>query len=302
MNRLRYVAVFAVLALLSAPLYAQVMKVHYGDDVLRLNMTQLDSLSFNQEALVAPAAIEVDVTSQGEDGGGSMWAVEVAATLTDVNGNPVADGIPVQFSLGGEIGHIVNGFTGNAPMEGNPTPGVAYSVLRYHSQYTNEQTTVTASCFVPDGTVEDSYQMTLPIQEATGSLIVSPSNFNYDQHVPNPGYTQMLMQVHVRDGHDHPIANQLVHFSLQFGRVYDTDVLLPQNEQMPYAYTDENGVAERWLLITRTEGFPDPASPVNTCTLSVEVVGVEDTEIEPFTVFLYQGSGQVAEENEGDNR
>ncbi|MCB2200078.1 Ig-like domain-containing protein [bacterium] len=302
MNRLRYLAVFAAIVLLVAPLSAQTMKVHYGDDVLRLTMDQLDSLSFSEDSFVAPAQIELDVTSEGVDGGGAMWTIEVAATLTDDNGNPVADGIPVHFSLAGEIGHIVDGYTGNMPMSGNPTPGVAYSTLRYHSQYTNETVTANAACYVSGGTIEEEYMLHLPIQEATGSLIMSPSNFHYDQHVPNPGYSQILMQVYVLDGHNHPIANQQVHFSPQFGRVYDSEVLVPQNPQDPFANTNEDGFAERWLLITQSEAFPDPTAPINTCTVSVEMVGIEGANIEPFTIFLYQGGGFSVEASEGDDQ
>ena len=302
MNRLRILAVFTAIILIAAPLCAQTMLVHYGRDVLRLSMDELDSLSFSEESFVSPTQIELDVTSEGEDGGGAMWVIEVAATLTDANGNPVADGIPVHFSLLGDIGSIVDGYTGNMPLSGDPTPGVAYSQLRYHSQYTNETVIANAACYILGETREDSYTLRLPIQEASGSLIMSPSNFHFDQHVPNPGYTQILMQVYVFDGHNHPIANQSIHFSPQFGRVYDTETLLPQNPQSPYADTDENGVAERWLLCTQVEAFPDPTAPVNTCTVSVEVVGVEEVTIEPFTVFLYQGSGRTIDVDEGDNR
>lgn len=275
-----------------------------------LDAARTDSVVANYDgvAVVAgpPEYVDVDHRGEAEDAGGAVWLLEVSARVQDIMNNDVADGYQVIFTLDNEDAHIGDGFTGNVgPLTDSPEPGVAFTGLRYHSRLTNQAVNVSASVIRgSDGLLaNDTYTLVLPIQQAVGVMNVSPANFHFDQHVPNPGYAQIEVTIYVYDGHQHLINDQVLHYSPQFGRMYDTQTLLPQNPQRPYAVTgsgdyqsevpddDPEGICKRWLLITQTEAFPDPTAPVNTCTINAEIVGVEDSNIEPFTVFLYQGGG-----------
>ncbi|MCB2200726.1 hypothetical protein KQI63_15080 [bacterium] len=275
-----------------------------------LDAARTDSVVANYDgvAVVAgpPEYVEVDNRGEAEDGGGAVWLLEVSARVQDSMNNDVADGYQVIFTLDNEDAHIGDGFTGNiGPITDNPERGVAFTGLAYHSRLTNQVVNVSAQVIRgSDGLLAtDTYTLKLPIQRAVGVMNVSPSNFHFDQHVPNPGYAQILVTIYVYDGHQHLINDQEIHYSPQFGRMYDTATLLPQNPQRPYALTgpadyqsevpddDPEGVCKRYLLITQVEAFPDPTAPINTCTINAEIVGVEDANIEPFTVFLYQGGG-----------
>lgn len=278
-----------------------------------LNDARTDSIvaNFENVQVVAgpPANVEVDFNPTGEDGGGAVWRTEVSARVQDSRNNDVADGYQVFFSVESDsaIAHIGDGVTGNiSPITDLQTAGVAFTELRYQSLYTNKYVELIAT--VLDGLtgyeVQDRYTVQLPIQQPEAVLNVSPFNFSYSQH-PGPGYAQIALQLTVRDGHGHLIDDQKVHFSPQLGRIFTTSQLINTLPQTAFAYTgpmncnsngeiipdtddDPEGVANRWLLITFAEAFPDPNAPLSTCTISAEIVAEQDAAVEPTTIFLYR--------------
>ena len=271
------------------------------------NSTRTDSIIANYNGLQVVAGpaefVEIDYDEEAVDGGGAVWMLQISTRVQDIMNNDVADSVQVLYTVEPEIAHVTDGFTGNAGLiDEVPQPGVAFSTLLYQSRFTHDTITLTAS--VRRGSdgfyATDTYELELPIQLPIATMSATPSNFNYTLHVPHNGYAEIEVTIHVRDGHTHLINNQVVHFSPQMGRIYSTNQLLPQNPQTPYAITgpadydsvapddDPDGVCKRWLLITEDEAFPDPASPMNTCTIQAELYGEDDVTIEPVTIFLYR--------------
>ena len=46
-----------------------------------------------------PFQLDIDVNDDGEDAGGGAWAIEVSARVWDIHRNPVANRIPVVFTV-----------------------------------------------------------------------------------------------------------------------------------------------------------------------------------------------------------
>ena len=263
---------------------AQTMMLHYGTDTLRVSMADLDSLTFSGSGPLSPTNVDLNINPTAIEGGGGTWNLEVAALLTDVNGNPVGNGIPVQFSIEPVgVAMISNGVTGNPSPLGPSSDGYAYSTLAYGSRHTNETVTITATCFVPGGTLDATYELSLPVQQPYGILSANPTNYVFDE--TNPINCSIDLTTYIQDGHNSLIEGQMVHYSTQFGDVYATST--PGGNPDPYAVTDEDGVATRWFIATADDVFPDPASPMNNCTIEVEIVGT-DISLEPVIIFFYR--------------
>lgn len=111
------------------------------------------------------ANIELSVDDDGIDAGAGAWSVEVAALVTDLDGNPVRDHIPVVFTVEPEIANIDPGYTGNVGRSGNPTPGVAYADLVYNGVNSCDLIEITAEVQGDNGVILRTIRYVLPIQE-----------------------------------------------------------------------------------------------------------------------------------------
>ncbi|MDP8206802.1 MAG: Ig-like domain-containing protein [Candidatus Electryonea clarkiae] len=253
---------------------------------------------FTGLAIVAgpPAFAEIDVNEIGEDGGGAIWNVEVSARISDFLNNPVADSIAVQFEIiAGDEGNngqatIGDGFTGNEDVSGEVSPGVANTIMSYHSAATNDSVEIEAS--LVNNNIRGTYpDFNLPIQEAAGVLYGDPTNWNF-RNQPAPAVFDM--SVFVYDGHDHCIDDQLVRFLTDRGLYYTAAAGgQVRNEAMtgPRDYPvgldgDICGWAHRYLRITFDDAFPDPRILETTATANVEIIGYPDAAVEPVTLNL----------------
>jgi hypothetical protein len=268
-----------------------------------MNDSVLATYSAMQVIAGPPSSIDIDYDPDGEDGGGSVWHIEVAARVQDSRNNNVADGYSVEFTTNSDIAHFENdGVTGNpGPLGSEPQPGVAYSRLLYHSANTNQWITVTASTRRADGSmVESESTFRLPLQEAMGLLYAEPTNWNYTQMTSSP-YAVFALEMVVKDGHDHLINDQLVLFNTTHGRFYPTQAIAPNTA--PYAITgpadtiagqtddDPEGVARRYLLVLEDEAFLDPMSPLTLATVDCIIWGASDATVEPVNLQLMRNIG-----------
>ena len=79
--------------------------------------------------------------SSGVDMGSGMWKVQISALLNDIEGNPVAPGTAVWFSLPDNpewASVIPQAYVNNQNAMGDSLEGVAYTFLNYNGSYTNE--------------------------------------------------------------------------------------------------------------------------------------------------------------------
>jgi len=249
-----------------------------------------------------PDAIDIDIRREGFDGGGAIWDEEVSARVVDSRGNDVIDGYTVYFAVDHiEYAHILDqAITGNeSEHTSSITPGVAYTTLEYHSEHTNQNIEIYA--FVQDALgdlVSDTLQWKLPIQEPTGVLSVSPANFDFGDHEGDYGAFELRLEVY--DGHYTPINGQLVSFSPAKGRIFKTNDI-NNGVQEEFAITgpldfplipgapddpDQDGVANRWFLITEGEAFPDPSVGETQVQITASIHESPDSSVEPVTVFL----------------
>lgn len=270
------------------PVYAQTMKAHYPDRTVPLSLADLDSVTYSDEVMGAPASIQLSVNRRAEDAGGAVWLLSAAALVLDQHGQPAEDGIEVGFSINTEDADIGDGLTGNESVFEQTIPGVAFSSLRYHSNLSHQPVRLIAHCETEDGFIRDTLFVTLPGQDPVGVMSVSPANFHFDQEAGD--YAVFELNIYVYDGHQHLIGG-MAHISPQFGRIYETDTVPPVGEQSPWAEIGEGGVATRYLVVHRSEAFRNPALVESSCRVDAEIPGFPGTRIESFTIFLYQNGG-----------
>ncbi len=264
--------------------------------------------TFNDIRVVAgpPAAISLDINSEGIDGGGSMWNVEVSAMITDILNNPVKNGIAVQFITSASnpdsttpAGIGDDGiFTGNEDEDGLSTPGVANTIMSYHSAQTNRLVDITVQVMPESGQILEATftDIVLPIQMAAGGLDADPANYYFEEVDPDL-YSRHEMYAYVYDGHYHWINNQEVLYSTTRGYYSATStpnamtrenraITGPVDNRPPFTDSDDNGYAMRYLIIPFPEAFPDPRILETTATAEVTIVGYPETSVEPVTITL----------------
>lgn len=285
MKQVTIVLLIAVL-MVGGSAFAQTMKMHYGDDVLRISMSDMDSLTFSQDDFRMPAYIQIDHNPVGEDEGGALWSIDVLANLSDINAHTVMNGLPVAFSISppGFVS-ISDAYTGNMSGPGMPLDGIAATKLLYHSSHTNEVFQVTATYYRQGEPLVATYDLILPVQDPSGVVLSNPANFNFARH--GDEWAAFEIQGTIYDGHGYAVGGQRVLFVSQFGAFYDTDQLPPVGEPSAYGETDGDATVRKYLVLSRAEAFPDPTNPVNNCSIQMHILGFEDAGSEPVTVFLY---------------
>jgi hypothetical protein len=248
-----------------------------------------------------PYSIEVDYNPTGVQQGSSIYNLEISARVQDIDNNDVEDGYSVSFWVVPEVAHVWDiGITGNpGPISNEPTPGVAYSALSYHSARTNEVVTINALINRYGGLepARSQIDLKLPIQSAQATMYVTPLNWDYGENGGDACVCTVSLEV--RDGYGHLINGQEVLFGSTKGRFMTID-----NPNIPFdpeyrAITgpveldgtpddDPEGVAVRYFHATFDEAFPDPQVPQTTIQLMAEIVGAVNASVEPITIYLYQ--------------
>ncbi len=261
--------------------------------------------TFSQLRVVAgpPSSVDLDINNDGVDGGGSIWNVEVAARITDELNNPVRDSIAVQFITAAWDPDSTNpatigfhSFTGNPDQDDVTTPGVAHTIMSYHSAQTNRYVNITVQVMPDQAEVlEATFQhILLPIQEPNGGLDADPQNYYYADNIGNSVHE---MYAYVYDGHLHWVNNQEVLYATTRGSYYKSQtpnpmmrenraITGPREYNSPVPDNDDDGYAMRYLIIPFVEAFPDPRILETTATAEVFIVGYPETSVEPVTITL----------------
>jgi hypothetical protein len=176
-------------------------------------------LSTVQVVAGPPAAIDIDVNDDGDDAGGGTWQIPVSARVYDAHLNPVANNIPVGFTvIPDDIATIDPGFTGN-DIGAGATQGLAYAFLYYHSVKTFEPFTIQAEVQVANGQITAQRQHKLPLQDGTLELNVDPQNWMFDRGRPDDTCLVRVWVV-LQDGHQINIDNGPILFRTDRARFF----------------------------------------------------------------------------------
>jgi len=216
--------------------------------------------------------------SSGTDMGSGMWKVQISALLNDIEGNPVASGTHVFFSLPEEpewASVVASAYVNNINAMGDSLAGVAYSYLNYHGTHTNDVISIRIETGVGD--VFEG-ELVLPIQQPTIDIAAVPLHVDWWAiPYPTPEYMTTEIRITVKDGQNNPIDNQMVVFSTTLG-----EPLEPYPPDTGDPYTGLTGIVngENGRLNKEVEFFyaecppPVPAPPgTTTGTVTAQILG-----------------------------
>jgi hypothetical protein len=218
-----------------APFIPGMASVHYiagdqaGEAILRAWAPERrngDSIIYSNEVRIALAPRvaqmgEISFDRVGSDAGRSYWRIPVWVALTDEEGEPVRNGVRVEFEVTGDSTSMDDGQTGNDVGLGS-SPGVAYSLLRYHSVETFDSVTVTAQVVVGGEAIRSALRFPLPLQQGELRLNVEPQNWFWTRNRPNDSCLIRLYTV-LYDGHQILMNNAPILFGAEAGRLYWRD-------------------------------------------------------------------------------
>lgn len=223
--------------------------------------------------------------SSGEDMGSGMWKVQISALLNDIEGNPVAPGTAVFFSLpdNPEWASVVpQAYVNNQNAMGDSLAGVAYTYLNYSGCHTNE----TIDVRIASG-IDDIFEgeLVLPIQFPTIDIAAVPLHLDWWETPPNPPYPQHLsteIRLIVLDGQNNPIDNQVIVFSTSLGEPLEP---YPPDTGDPYTgltgiVNEEHGRLNKEVEIFYGEcpapGTAPPGTTTGTITALILGTGVSN--------------------------
>lgn len=240
-----------------------------------------------------PFDLDIDVNDAGTDVGGGSWVIEVSARIWDQYRNPVADRIPVIFSITEQNASITPGYTGNDGRNGSPTRGIAYADLVYHSLNTFNDIEITATVQAPGGIITGSRIHKLPLQQGELELNVDPANWMFSGE--NPQATIRVWAI-LKDGHQILINDAPILFTTNRARFYYIDNRGQYREYYPEAsrkYTgsigEENGTATVYLRAIEPNIFLDPFTLEVTVQINATVEGYLDVSADPAFIFFTRG-------------
>lgn len=245
-----------------------------------------------------PFRMSVAFDRRGVDAGGGTWELEVSAHVWDVHRNPVADEIPVIFTVDPQVAVIDPGYTGNENRNGETSPGVAYSMLRYHSLNTFSPITISAEIVVPAGSIVADLATVLPLQRGRVLLNVDPESWMMDRDRPNDSCLIRVWAT-VLDGHDVSINDAPVIFTTSRGRLYWKNLRLngryiPFFPEVVRRFTglvnqennEPRGVATVYLRAPMEDIFLDPFTLEYTVRVNAQVEGYDDAVADPVSIFF----------------
>lgn len=243
-----------------------------------------------------PFSLDIDVNNNGSNALGGAWKIEVSARVFDMYRNPVADNIPVVFTVDPAIASISSGYTGNRSSVNTSEPGLAYANLIYQSGVTFSQVTITTSVATPLGRITGSKLHTLPLQDGVLELNLDPGNWRFERSRPNDIASIRVWAV-LKDGHLVEINNAPVLFLTDRSQLYWFN-----NQSRSYIpfypnparkltgvqdalHNELPGQATVYLRGVMNDFFLDDITIVEDAQVTASVEGYEDVRAEP--VFVY---------------
>ena len=247
--------------------------------------------------IISTVEFSIGGHSSGVDMGSGMWKVQISALLNDIEGNPVAPGTAVWFSLPDNpewASVIPQAYVNNQNAMGDSLAGVAYTYLNYNGSYTNEIIDVRIESGIGD--IFEG-ELVLPIQFPVIDIAAVPLHIDWTQY-NNPSdwrdHTAALspyVEITVMDGQNNLIANQEIIFTSTLGTpVFDTQFnMAPTNPSFTPAHsglTDETGHLIRYFRFYKYE-CPEPVpSPPGTTTGSITALILGTNTSNQVTVIL----------------
>jgi hypothetical protein len=225
-----------------------------------------------------PASIVIYPSEIADDGGGSIWDLEVSALVLDALNNAVRCSVAVFFEVTPDTAQILSASVGTCNLDKNGVrrAGTAYTTLRYLSPATNQQIAITARTAAPNP-VQATILFQLPIQTPFLDLICTPNAWNFTERNVNP--SQIWCTAYVQDDHETFINGAEVVFTTQRGRLYSaatggTEITDGRRFTGPAGSSPQNtsGMCFVWLRGDEDFVFPGPVPEV-TCEVRAEVEG-----------------------------
>jgi hypothetical protein len=249
-----------------------------------------------------PELMDIDVNNNGFDAGGGSWVVEVSARIYDAWRNPVADHIPVAFTVDPDIATINPAYTGNVNMAGDSFPGLAFTNLTYNSDNTFDTLTIRALVENPNGEVPGELLYTLPLQQGELQLNCSPTNWMFVRppagEEGDPCFIRLWAVA--TDGHQRLINNEPVLFTTNRGTLWWRDIrgiyheFDPPDRAVVYTgwrapkhpdYNEGDGEATVYLRGTMDDFFLDIFTLEVTVEINASVVGY-NVYAEPAFIYM----------------
>lgn len=260
------------------------------------NPERIVQVTLSTVAVVAgpPFQIDLDVNDEGTDIGGGSWAVEVSCRVWDSHRNPVANRIPVLFTVEPEIATIDPGYTGNDGGAG-PVAGLAFSNMIYHSVNTFDQLEISAEVTTERGIIQGFREHRLALQEGQLELNVDPSNWMFEE---GQEVAEITCWVVLNDGHEIEINNAPILFTVNRARFYWRDFANDRLvEYWPAVVRKYTGVIDQhhneWpghatvvLVATELDIFLDPFTLEVTVQVEATVEGYDDVSADPGFIFF----------------
>ena len=219
--------------------------------------------------------------SSGVEMGSGMWKVQISALLNDMEGNPVASGTAVFFSLPEEpewASVVAAAYVNNQNALGDSLPGVAYSYLNYDGSHTND--TVIVRIETGLGDIFEG-ELVLPIQFPSIDIAAVPLHVDWWAIPPDPQYKSTEIRITVLDGQNNPIDNQIVVFSTTLG--YPQEPYPPDTGDQFTGLTSivdgEHGRLNKEVEFYYEECPPPIPSPPGTTTgtVTAQILGTNTT-------------------------
>lgn len=247
-----------------------------------------------------PELLDIDVNEEGTDAGGGTWQIEVSARVYDFYRNPVANNIPVAFTVEPDIATIDPGHTGNESLDGESIQGLAYALMTYNSNNTFDTLSIIGIVETEDGQRTGEVDHVLPLQDGDLQLNVAPVNHMFDRDRPNDLVTITCFCV-LQDGHQVLVNNGPVLFTTTRADLYYRDfrgTYYEYEEPEPAIkytgwrppkhpnYNEDNGIATVYLRGVMDDFFLDPFTLEVTVQIDAGIIGYDDVTADPGFIFM----------------
>ncbi|MBT7616757.1 MAG: hypothetical protein HN590_05675 [Calditrichaeota bacterium] len=273
---------------------------------IQISTTDLDNnliSHFAHPVVINPAKlpfqIEIDISTVGIDVGGGAWQMEVSAKVWDANRNPVADDIPVVFSVEPEIAIVESGFTGNVSSSGYSEPGVAFAELVYNSSNTFDHIEISAEVQSDRGWIHSSYEAILPLQQGQLDLFIDPGNWQFNEDNEDAVIRCWAL---LKDGHGVLINSAPIHYTVSKSQLWWHNIETNEYESFfpepSIKYTgivdrqngDSPGIATVYLRGRERDFFFDPFTMQTEVVLEAKVLGYESETLITKTLVVTRGN------------
>jgi len=242
-------------------------------------------------------SLDIDLNDEGDDADGGAWRIEVSARVYDMHHNPVANNLPVVFSVEPEIASISAGFTGNESWANESEPGLAYATLTYQSSETFSDIVITAAVATQDGQISGEKEHILPLQDGVLELYMDPGNWMFERQRPNDECNIRVWAV-LKDGHQALINNAPILFRSEKGmfswlnfqtgnfELFYPDIVRKYSGVVSEIHNEESGQATVYMIGVMDDFFLEDFSVTASCQIEAYLEGYEDVQADPkFIIF-----------------